>query len=97
KSRQQIRRADTTTRQPPHRRSQIELKDESAARRPESARAAHRFRQVALFPLHSLIPRDDHLGNPVSRMYLIRSPPEIEQNHLQLSPVARIDGRRRVW
>src|SRR5271157_1725999 len=65
-------------------------------RRPETAPAALRLRQFALPPFHRLVPRHDHLRNPVARVYGVRLAPQVQQDHAHFAPVARVDGARRI-
>src|SRR5581483_3207459 len=49
----------------------------SASRGAEAARAAPRLREHFLHPLHSLVPRNNHLCDPVAGMDGVRFAPQI--------------------
>jgi hypothetical protein len=66
------------------------------ARTSESTRSPFRIGQFPLHPFHGLVLRHNHLRNAVPRMHLIIGAAQIQQNHFDLSPVTRIDGRRSI-
>jgi hypothetical protein len=70
---------------------------ELAARAPKAPLAPCRLAQLALDQLHALVPRNNHLRNPVALGNRIRRLAQIQQNHLQLAPVSRVHRPRTVW
>src|SRR5687768_8569028 len=66
------------------------------SRRAESSRAAKRIAQLTLYPLHCLIPGDDHLRDAVALVHLVRLVSEIQQDYPDLPPIAGVNRGRGV-